>query len=115
MVFFHRGGAKSVADIATEGPKSLLLKKITILPLLFLSQRGGQTPLPISMGGHGRICPPGFATVVMHINFAVDFSFGLINFVNLSTTFFYSTFFKVFYFFIKTRFLTFFHSWGQCI
>ena len=51
-------GGKSVADIATGGPKSLLFNKITILPLLFLSQRGGQTPFPISMGGHGRICPP---------------------------------------------------------
>src|SRR6218665_78685 len=39
------------------GPHSLLFNKITILPLLFLSRRGGQTPLPISMGGHGRICP----------------------------------------------------------
>src|SRR6218665_3093981 len=38
MVFFHKG-AKSVADIATRGPKSLLFNKITILPLLFLSQR----------------------------------------------------------------------------
>src|SRR6218665_4159458 len=37
MVFFHRG-AKSAADIDTEGPKSLLFNKITILPLLFLAK-----------------------------------------------------------------------------
>ena len=38
----------------------------------------------------------------------VNFSFGLINFVNLSTTFFIQSFFNVFYFFHKNAFLTFF-------
>src|SRR6218665_839889 len=53
MICFHRGGANS-----------LLFNKITILPLLFLSRRGGQTPLPISMGGAmaGFAPPPGSAT-----------------------------------------------------
>src|SRR6218665_3125207 len=47
LVFFHRGGAKSAADIDT-GAKILTFQqnhKITILPLLFLSRRGA-----ISMG-----------------------------------------------------------------
>src|SRR6218665_444344 len=49
------------------------------------------------------------------------FSFGLRDVVNLSTTFFIQRFFTFFYFFIKTRFLTFFilgvnvflHLWSQ--
>ena len=42
-------------------PKSLLLEKFTMLPLLFLPPRG-QTPLPTSMGGHGGFAPSGSAT-----------------------------------------------------
>ena len=45
-----------------------------------------------------------FKTVILLWNF----SFGLINFVNLSTTFFIQRFLKFFYFFIKNAFLTFF-------
>src|SRR6218665_2054656 len=51
-------GAKSVAGIDTGRPKSILFNKITILPLLSLSRRGGQTPLPISMGGPWPDLPP---------------------------------------------------------
>src|SRR6218665_4157060 len=57
-VVFSVGEAKSVADIDTGGPISLLFDIFTMLSLLFLSIEGGQTPLPTSMGGHGRICPP---------------------------------------------------------
>src|SRR6218665_2853773 len=49
-VIFPWGG-KSVADIATGGPKSLLFKKITILPLLFLSWRGGANSIANFDGG----------------------------------------------------------------
>src|SRR6218665_18235 len=53
----------------------------------------------------------------MHITAVIllwIFSFDLINFVNLSTTFFIQLFFNVFYFFHKnTLFLTFFYSWDQ--
>ena len=47
----------------------------------------------------------------MHIKTVIllgNFSFGLINFVNLSTTFIIQRFLTFFIFFIKTRFLTFF-------
>src|SRR6218665_525511 len=50
------------------GPKSsLLLGKFTMLSLLFLPPREGQTPFPTSMGGHGRIFPPGSATDTVYI------------------------------------------------
>src|SRR6218665_985771 len=63
MVFFHRGGAKSAADIDRWGPNSLLFNKITIPPLLFLSRRGAKLHCQFRWGGHGRICPSGSATV----------------------------------------------------
>jgi len=47
----------------------------------------------------------------MHIKTVIlvrNFSIGLINFVNLSTTFFIQRFLRFFYFFIKIVFLTFF-------
>ena len=47
----------------------------------------------------------------MHIKTVIllkNFSFGLINFVDLSTKFFIQRFLRIFIFFIKTRFLTFF-------
>src|SRR6218665_2687378 len=56
--FFHRGGQICSRHRYGGWPKSLLFNKITILPLLFLSQRGGQTPLPISMGGPWPDLPP---------------------------------------------------------
>src|SRR6218665_2376232 len=52
----------------------------------------------------------------MHIKTVIllgNFSFGFINFVNVSTTFFIQGFLTCFYFFIKTRFNVFFYSWGQ--
>ena len=52
----------------------------------------------------------------MHIKTVIllrNFSFGLINFVNLSTTFFYSTFFNIFYFFNKKHVFNVFYSWVQ--
>jgi len=51
------------------------------------------------------------SNVVMHIKTVIlpkKFSFGLINFVNLSTTFFIQGFLTFFYFFHKNAFLTFF-------
>jgi len=57
-VVFSVGGAKSVADIDTGGPKSLLFDIFTMLSLLFLSIEGGQTPLPTSMGGPWPDLPP---------------------------------------------------------
>ena len=39
-VVFFRTGAKSIADSDTEGPKSLLLGKFTMLSLLFLPPMG---------------------------------------------------------------------------
>src|SRR6218665_291381 len=51
MWYFSVGGAKSIVDSDTGGPKSLLLGKFTMLSLLLLPPRGGQTPLPTSMGG----------------------------------------------------------------
>src|SRR6218665_2532175 len=59
--FSVRGGAKSVADSDTGGPKSLLLAKFTMLSLLFLPRRGANSIANFD-GGHGRICPPGSAT-----------------------------------------------------
>jgi len=57
-VVFSVGGAKSVANIDTRGPKSLLFDIFTVLPLLFLTPKGGQTPLPTSMGGPWPDLPP---------------------------------------------------------
>ena len=61
--------------------------------------------------------------VVMHINTVIllrNFSFGFINVVNLSTTFFILRFSRFFIFFIKTRFKrflflgsTFFYIYGE--
>src|SRR6218665_1855853 len=56
MVFFHRG-AKSVADIATGGAKILTFQQNHNTTIALSVPEGYQTPLPISMGGHGRICP----------------------------------------------------------
>src|SRR6218665_67474 len=62
----------SVTYIATRGPKSLLLNKITILPMPFLSQ-GGQTPLPISMGGPWPDLPPtGSTTAHLYMRATLD-------------------------------------------
>jgi len=41
-VVFFRGGAKSVADIDTGGPRSLLFDKFKMLSLLFLPPRGAK-------------------------------------------------------------------------
>src|SRR6218665_3727499 len=52
------------------------------------------------------------SNVVMHIKTVIllkNFSFGLINFVNLSTTFFIQRFLTFFIFFI----IKLFYSWGQ--
>jgi len=52
----------------------------------------------------------------MHIKTVIllnNFSFGLINFFNLSTTFFIQRFEEFFYFFIKVAFFNVCYSWGQ--
>src|SRR6218665_1618932 len=70
--YFSVVGAKSVADIDTGGgPKSLHFDKFTMLSLLFLPPRGGQTPLPTSMGGHGRICPRPHGSATEYINLKI--------------------------------------------
>jgi len=59
-----------------------------------------------------RTCSPQTSSCILgHIRTVIllrNFSFGLIDFVNLSTTFFIQRFFTFFIIFIKTRFLTFF-------
>src|SRR6218665_3139468 len=49
MVFFHRG-AKSAADI-DRGAKFLTFQQNHNTSIFFSGPKGGQTPLPISMGG----------------------------------------------------------------
>src|SRR6218665_3042913 len=66
------------------GPNSLIFNKITILPLLFLSRRGGQTPLPISMGGHGRICPPGSATGIVYLYVSISLALSVSVYLSVS-------------------------------
>jgi len=62
-IFPYIGGAKSVADIATGGPNSLLFHKITILPLLFLSRRGAKLHCQFQWGrAMAGFAPPGSAT-----------------------------------------------------
>ena len=55
-VIFFRRGAKSVAHIET-GAKILTFPQIHNAIVTLSAPEGGQTPLPTSMGGHGRICP----------------------------------------------------------
>src|SRR6218665_3379091 len=53
------GGGQICSRHRYGGPKSLLFKKITILPLLsFLSRRGAKLHCQFRCGGHGRIYPP---------------------------------------------------------
>src|SRR6218665_802327 len=54
--------------------------------------------------------------VVMHIKTVIllrNFSFGVINFVNLSIMFYIQHFLTFFIFFIKNAFFNVFYSWGQ--
>ena len=63
MVFLHRGGAKSVADIATGGAKIFTFQQKHNTTIALSVPEGGQTPLPISMGGPWPDLPsPGAAT-----------------------------------------------------
>src|SRR6218665_1074987 len=44
------------------GAKILSFRHIHSTIITLSAPKGGQTPLPTSMGGHGRISPPGSAT-----------------------------------------------------
>ena len=58
MWYFSVGGGKSVPDIDTGGAKILTFTQIYNAIITLSAPEGGQTLLPTSMGGHGRICPP---------------------------------------------------------
>src|SRR6218665_2650930 len=57
MLFFH-GGAKSTADINTGGQTPYFSTKSQYFHCSFCPEEGGQTPLPISMGGPWPDLPP---------------------------------------------------------
>src|SRR6218665_3759999 len=57
VVFFRVGGAKSVADIDTGGPKSLHFDKFTMLSLLFLPRSRGPNSIANFDGGVAGFAP----------------------------------------------------------
>src|SRR6218665_226754 len=68
-----RRGAKSVADIDTGGPKSLLFDKFTVLSLLFLPSRGGPNSIANFDGGPWPdLPPPGSATGLLYLLYTAD-------------------------------------------
>ena len=54
VIFFCGGG--QIRSQHRYGAKSLLFNKITMLPSLFLPQRGAKLHCQLRWGSHGRIC-----------------------------------------------------------
>src|SRR6218665_3362900 len=58
------------------GSKTLTFREIQNAIIALSAPEGGQTPLPTSMGGHGRICPPGSAVGKVELSDFFDFAYG---------------------------------------
>src|SRR6218665_623177 len=66
VLFFRRGGAKSVADIDTGWAKIPTFRQIDNAIITLSAPEGGPTPLTTSMGWPWPDLPPGSATVVRY-------------------------------------------------